>query len=1041
MGAYKQISPQDTFLTTYVSHKEWFITGSQYDRYGVMYAELDKYSDKVYYPTSGDEYSGSYKQLYYKSLDLLYYRSFNNLDSEFNSIGIVSSSYEHYLQTSLIESNIRHIEDEVILISIPRAITGTGIKPGSFTVGTPVLDESDLYVDLGYIFTGYFVEFLNGLDISEGVLTDSTEGSLIVRTSLGDYVRVGDINYLHGIIVITHPSLIASYKESGDKPSIRFKSTKEIHTHNTHCTILSEELNYTLNPTTIESGSLGMIKQNYLIDEFNPYITTVGLYNQSNELLAVGKLSQPVPKSDQTDMVFVIKIGLEDIKQRLVIGKASNRELCIDTVLSTIKINTTGAITAEVIGLPAGVTYEYDNEIITISGTPEESGIFEYVAKIYNGDDEATATGTLDVIPNMEATIGSTAPELCINTTLSTITHSTTRATGIGTPIGLPEGVVATWANDLISITGIPTVSGTFNYTIPLTGGCGIVSAIGTITVKPDNTATAPSATPSLCINTALTNITHSTTGATGIGTFTGLPPGVTASWSNNTITISGTPTASGTYNYTIPLTGGCGSVSATGTITVTPNNTVDAGVNRTTCINTPITTITLNTTGATGAIVIGLPSGVAGTWASNIVTISGSPSVAGTFTYTVFLIGGCGVVNTTGTITVTPNNTASSASTTPTLCINTPLTSITHDTTGATGIGTATGLPAGVTASWTANTITISGTPTASGTYNYTIPLTGGCGTVSATGTITVTPDNTVSAASSSPTLCINTALTNITHATTGATGIGTVTGLPAGVSASWSSNTITISGTPTSIGTFNYTIPLTGGCGTVSATGTITVSPNNTVLPASSTPTLNINTPMTPSITHATTGATGIGTATGLPAGVTASWSSNTITISGTPTEDGTFNYTIPLTGGCGSVSATGTITVKLPVTINWEVFEGTSGADYVDANMVIAVNGTTVVNEFGNNTGVVNLFKGDSVLVEYYYLGSQPVGSGVTDPRLQLLVDGVIVGNHSITSGVDKSESYTFNIIANTTIKVQGVGTAVTPAVCTPFTVTAS
>jgi hypothetical protein len=34
-------------------------------------------------------------------------------------------------------------------------------------------------------------------------------------------------------------------------------------------------------------------------------------------------------------------------------------------------------------------------------------------------------------------------------------------------------------------------------------------------------------------------------------------------------ITISGTPTATGTFNYTIPLTGGCGSVNATGTITV----------------------------------------------------------------------------------------------------------------------------------------------------------------------------------------------------------------------------------------------------------------------------------------------------------------------------------------------------------------------------------------------------------------------------------------------------------------------------------------
>src|SRR5690606_29225287 len=111
-------------------------------------------------------------------------------------------------------------------------------------------------------------------------------------------------------------------------------------------------------------------------------------------------------------------------------------------------------------------------------------------------------------------------------------------------------------------------------------------------------------------------------------------------------------------------------------------------------------------------------------------------------------------------------------------------ITNITHTTTGATGIGAASGLPAGVSANWSGNTITISGTPSTSGTFNYSIPLTGGCGTVNATGTITVTPNNTVTPASSSPTVCINTAITNITHTTTGATGIGAATGLPAGVS-----------------------------------------------------------------------------------------------------------------------------------------------------------------------------------------------------------------------------------------------------------------
>ena len=95
--------------------------------------------------------------------------------------------------------------------------------------------------------------------------------------------------------------------------------------------------------------------------------------------------------------------------------------------------------------------------------------------------------------------------------------------------------------------------------------------------------------------------------------------------------------------------------------------------------------------------------------------------------------------------------------------------------------------------------------------------------------GTITVLAVATVGVASSSPTLSVNTALTPITHLTTGATGIGSATGLPSGVSASWASNTITISGTPTTAGTYNYNIPLTGGCGSASATGTITV--NNAV------------------------------------------------------------------------------------------------------------------------------------------------------------------------------------------------------------------
>jgi hypothetical protein len=84
-------------------------------------------------------------------------------------------------------------------------------------------------------------------------------------------------------------------------------------------------------------------------------------------------------------------------------------------------------------------------------------------------------------------------------------------------------------------------------------------------------------------------------------------------------------------------------------------------------------------------------------------------------------------------------------------------------------GIGTATGLPAGVTAAFASNTITISGTPTVSGTFNYTIPPTGGCGAVNATGTITVTPNNTASAASTNTNIVYQYCINRYYHATTG--------------------------------------------------------------------------------------------------------------------------------------------------------------------------------------------------------------------------------------------------------------------------------
>ena len=212
-------------------------------------------------------------------------------------------------------------------------------------------------------------------------------------------------------------------------------------------------------------------------------------------------------------------------------------------------------------------------------------------------------------------------------------------------------------------------LAGTYTLEVIETAdACPGVPVTLTINVEPNNTFTLTSAAGTddqiVCIDSPIVDITYSTTGATG-ATFAGLPAGVTGNWVADVITIAGTPTVDGTFNYTVTLTGGCGDVEITGTITVTEDNTFTltsaAGTDdQIVCIDSPIVDITYSTTGATGATFAGLPAGVTGNWVADVITIAGTPTVDGTFNYTVTLTGGCGDVEITGTITVTPLPTTS---------------------------------------------------------------------------------------------------------------------------------------------------------------------------------------------------------------------------------------------------------------------------------------------------------------------------------------------------------------------------------------------
>jgi hypothetical protein len=167
------------------------------------------------------------------------------------------------------------------------------------------------------------------------------------------------------------------------------------------------------------------------------------------------------------------------------------------------------------------------------------------------------------------------------------------------------------------------------------------------------NSVSAASSTPTLCEGTALTSITHTTIGATGIGTATGLPSGVTAAWSSNIITISGTPTVSGVFSYSIPLTGGVGSVNATGSITVLAAPSAPTATSpQVFCETANATIASLQVSGAVGSTFAWYTTATGGVALSNSTSLS-----IGTTNYFVQAIGTNGCVSLTRTsVSVTEN-------------------------------------------------------------------------------------------------------------------------------------------------------------------------------------------------------------------------------------------------------------------------------------------------------------------------------------------------------------------------------------------------
>jgi Putative Ig domain len=572
-----------------------------------------------------------------------------------------------------------------------------------------------------------------------------------------------------------------------------------------------------------------------------------------------------------------------------------------------------GPYTFTASGLPDGLTMSSSG---TISGTPTTSGTVSYTVTV---TDSAGKTGTV----NCSVTVAAPPTATCVTITAVqgvAITPVTMVGSGgVGgsytfSATGLPAGLTISPSG---TIAGTPTVSGTFSYTVTVADKNNDTGTVNcSVTVNPP-----PTTTCQVFVATQGNAITSATlTGSGGVGgpyTFsaTGLPAGLTMSGDG---TISGTPTVNGTFSYTVTVKDAAGNTGTLNcSVTVNPPPTA-ACVTINAIQGIAIAPVTMTGSGGAGGpytfTVTGLPAGLT---ISPTGTISGTPTVSGNFSYTITVkdsAGKTGTVNCSVTVAPPVNATCVTINAIQGVAI-TPVTM-----TGSGGAGgpytfSATGFPAGLTIS---STGTISGTPTVSGTFSYTVTVTdsaGHTGTVNCSVTVAAPPTATcvtINAVQGYP-------IAPVTMTGSGGTGTGytfTASGLPTGLMMSGGG---TISGTPAVSGTFSYTVTVKDSAGN---TGTLNCSV--TVYSAISLQcaggTGTVGTPYNSALVAAGGLAPYTFTITSgsLPAGLTLNPSTGAIT--GTPTTNGTFNFTAKVTDASGVSANTATTNCSIAIAVNF-------------------------------------------------------------------------------------------------------------------------
>ncbi|WMM18274.1 putative Ig domain-containing protein, partial [Staphylococcus epidermidis] len=828
-------------------------------------------------------------------------------------------------------------------------ISGTPSEVGSYTVTVTTTDESGNATETTFTIdvedtTKPTVESV--ADQTQEVNTEITPITIESEDNSGQAVT----NKVEGLpagmtfdettnTISGTPSEVGSYTvtvtttdESGNETETTFTIDVEDTTKPTVESIANQtqEVNTEITPIKIEatdnSGQAVTNKVDGLPNGVTFDETTNTISGTPSE---VGSYDIKVTTTDEsgnaTETTFTINV--EDTTKPTVESVADQTQE-INTEIEPIKIeardNSGQAVTNKVDGLPDGVTF--DEATNTISGTPSEVGSYDITVTTTDESGNATETTfTIDVEDTTKPTVESIADQTQeVNTEITPITIESEDNSGQAVTNkveGLPNGVTFDEATNTIS--GTPSEVGSYDITVTTTDKNGnSETTTFTIDVQDTTKPTVESvADQTQEVNTEITPITiesEDNSGQTVTNKVDGLPDDVTFDEATNTI--SGTPSKVGSYDITVTTTDESGNATET-TFTIdvedTTKPTVEDIADQTQEINTEIEPIKIEARDNSGQAVTnkvdGLPDGVTFDEATN--TISGTPSEVGSYDITVTTTDESGnATETTFTIDVedTTKPTVEDIAD-QTQEINTEIEPIkieARDNSGQAVTNKVDGLPDGVTFDEATNTI--SGTPSEVGSYDITVTTTDESGNATET-TFTIDVEDTTKPTVESvadQTQEVNTEITPITiesEDNSGQTVTNKVDGLPDGVTFDEATNTI--SGTPSKVGSYDITVTTTDENGNATKT-TFTIDVEDTTTPTVESvadQTLEVNTEINPIKIEATdnSGQAVTNKVEGLPAGITFDEATNTI--SGTPSEVGSYTVTVTTTDENGNATET--------------------------------------------------------------------------------------------------------------------------------------